>query len=74
MPFSSKPTSSMQKAFINSRNELGPEPHKDINGKALCIISGAMNIFSEMAAYFYLFSYSYVMKRKITSLTSGIQK
>jgi hypothetical protein len=39
-----------------------------------CTLSGVINVYSEMAACFYFFSYSYVMKRKITSLTSGIQK
>jgi hypothetical protein len=39
-----------------------------------CTVSGVISVYSEMAACFYLFSYSYVMKRKITSLTSGIQK
>ena len=29
---------------------------------------------TEMMAYFYLFSYSYVMKKKITSLTSSMRQ
>ena len=29
---------------------------------------------TEMMAYFYLFSYSYVMKKKITSLTSSVNR
>jgi len=29
---------------------------------------------AEMIAYFYLFSYSYVMKKKITSLTSSMRQ
>jgi hypothetical protein len=53
---------------------MDPEPKTDPDGKMLCEISGAVKVYSEMAAYFYLFSYSYVMKRTITSLTSGIKK
>lgn len=47
---------------------------KSTGGSLACTVSGVINVYSEMAACFYLFSYSYVMKRKITSLTSGIQK
>lgn len=31
-------------------------------------------LMTEMMAYFYLFSYSYVMKKKITSLTSSVNR
>ena len=39
-----------------------------------CSINGAFTLITEMSAYFYLFSYSYVMKKKITSLTASIRK
>lgn len=39
-----------------------------------CSINGGITLTTEMMAYFYLFSYSYVMKKKITSLTSSIKQ
>jgi hypothetical protein len=38
-----------------------------------CKISAGFNIVTEMSAYFYLMSYSYIMKKKITSLTTNLR-
>ncbi len=54
------------------RNILSKSYNEQQKIDRYCNLNGGISLTTEMIAYFYLFSYSFIMKKNITSITSNI--